>query len=126
MRLVFVKLDNYRLWRSFMRMAVVAAGTMDMLRGRGRGRELRGRLRSFMCVRVTGCTVRTAFRFKGFFNFIDDQMHRAQHVSEYMVWLYFQVIWLQFDGHMSVAQVISGARQVKRRAVVFAGRDAQY
>jgi hypothetical protein len=40
-------------------------------------------------------------------------VHGAQHVGQHMVGLDFQVVGLQLDGHMAVAQVVSGAGQVK-------------
>ena len=43
-----------------------------------------------------------------------------------MVGFDFQVIGLQFNGHMAVAQVVGGAGQVKRRAVRCAMGDAQH
>ena len=43
-----------------------------------------------------------------------------------MVGFDFQVIGLQFNGHMAVAQVVGGAGQVKRCAVRRAMGDAQH
>ena len=54
------------------------------------------------------------------------QMHGAQHIGQHMVGFYFEVVGLQFDRHMAVAQVISRTREVKRTAVCRVMRDAQY
>ena len=43
-----------------------------------------------------------------------------------MVGLNFQVVGLQFDGHMAVAQVVGSTHQVKDRAVGGAGGDLQH
>ena len=43
-----------------------------------------------------------------------------------MVRLDFQVIGLQLNRHMAVAQVVGGAHQIKRRAMLGAGRNAQH
>ena len=56
----------------------------------------------------------------------DDQVHGAQHVGQHMVGFDLQVIRLQFDRHMAVAQVIGGAGQIKRRAVRSARGDDQH
>ncbi len=77
-------------------------------------------------VRVATARVRTAFRLKGFGDFIDDEVHGAQHVGQHMVGLNFEVVGLQLYGHMAVAQVVGGADQVKRRAVLVAMRNAQH
>jgi len=51
---------------------------------------------------------------------------RAQHLGQYVVRLDFQVIRLQLDRHMPVAQVIGRTRQIERRAVLAAMRDHQH
>ncbi len=43
-----------------------------------------------------------------------------------MVGLDLQVVGLQLNRHMAVAQVVGGAGQVKRRAMLGAGGDAQH
>ena len=55
-----------------------------------------------------------------------DQVHRTQHVGQHMVRLDLQVVGLEFDRHMPVAQVVGGAHQVERRPVLGAVGDAQY
>ena len=50
--------------------------------------------------------VGTAFGFKRQVGFDDGHVHAAQHVGQHMVGLNFQVVGLQFDGHMAVAQVV--------------------
>ena len=42
------------------------------------------------------------------------QVHGAQHVGQHMIGLDLQVISLQLDLHMTVAQVVGRTRQVKR------------
>ncbi len=58
--------------------------------------------------------VRTAFGLKRQVLFGHDQVHGAQHVGQHMVGFDLEVVGLQLDGHMAVAQVVGGAGQVKR------------
>ncbi|MCY1371598.1 hypothetical protein D9M69_587480 [compost metagenome] len=59
-------------------------------------------------------------------------MHGAQHVSQHVVGLDLQVVGLQFDGHVAVAQVVGGAHEVEGAAVFVvvivrgAGGDLQH
>ncbi len=76
-------------------------------------------------MRMAAGAVGTAFRFKRFIHLMHDQMHGPQHVGQNMVGLYLQVIGLELDGHMAIAQVVGGAGQVKGGAMVAAMRDAQ-
>ena len=76
--------------------------------------------------RVRGCAVGAALGFKSFLNRVHDQVHGAQQVGQYMVWLDLQVVRLELNRHMAVAQVVGGACQVKGRAVCGAGADAQH
>ena len=52
----------------------------------------------------------------------DDQVHGAQHVGQHVVGLYLEVIGLELNGHMAIAQVVGRANQVKRAAMLGAGR----
>ena len=61
----------------------------------------------------TVVAIRTAFRLKRFGNLHHGHVHGPKHVSQHMVRLDFQVVRLEFDGHMAVAQVVGGAGQVK-------------
>ena len=70
--------------------------------------------------------IRTAFGFKGRIGGGHDEVHGAQHVGQHVVGFDLEVVGLQLDGHMAVAQVVGGAGQVKRGAVVFAVRDDQH
>ena len=55
----------------------------------------------------------------------NDQVHRAQQVGQHMVGLYFQVVGLEFNRHMAVAQVVRGAHQVEGRSVCGTVADVQ-
>ena len=70
--------------------------------------------------------VGAAFGFEGFADLGHRHVHGAQHVGQHMVGLDFQVVRLQLDRHMPVAQVVGGAHQVKGAAVLGAGGDAQH
>jgi len=43
-----------------------------------------------------------------------DQMHGLQHLGQHMVGLDLEVVGLEFNRHMAVAQVVSRPNQVKR------------
>ena len=75
---------------------------------------------------VSGAGVRATLGFKRLGGFLHGQVHGAQQVSQHMVGLDFEVIGLQFDGHVAVAQVVGSAGQVKRTAVGGAGGDDQH
>lgn len=122
-RLVFVDLDRDRL-RLMVRMVVIVVAAMAMHMGRGCRRRCVG-VSASVCMPMPTSAVGAAFRFKSFFDFVDDQVHRAQHFRQHMVGFDLQVIGLELDCHMAVAQVIGCARQVKGAAVGCAGGDAQ-
>jgi hypothetical protein len=42
-----------------------------------------------------------------------NQMHGLQHLGHHMVRLDFEVVGLEFNRHMAVAQVVSRSNQVK-------------
>ena len=79
-----------------------------------------------MVVTTPMLAIGTVFGFETFTHLVDDEVHGTQHIGQHMVGFDFQVIGLQFNGHMAVAQVIGGAGQVKRRAVRCAMGDAQH
>jgi hypothetical protein len=79
-----------------------------------------------MVVTTPMLAISTVFGLKTFAYLVDDEVHRAQHVGQHMVGLNLQMIGLQLNGHMAVAQVVGGAGQVKRRAVRCAMGDAQH
>ena len=54
-----------------------------------------------------------AFGLEGFRHLHHRHVHGAQHVGQHMVGLDLQVVGLQLNRHMAVAQVVSGAGQVK-------------
>ena len=72
----------------FMRMPVIRVGMTDV-----------------RCV----FAVSTVFRFKRFVDSHHRHVHVAQHIGQHMVGFDFQMIGLQLDGHMAVAQVVGGA-----------------
>ena len=86
---------------SVSRGAVVVPVTMAMRHDRGRARPRRRRPRARRPP-APRCTIRCM---------------RAQHVGQHRVGLDLQVVGLQFDRHMAVAQVVGGAHQVEGRAV---------
>ena len=63
-----------------------------------------------------GC-IRAVLRLKGLFYSVHDQVHGTQHVGQHVVGLDLQVVGLQLNRHMAVAQVVGGAGQVKGRTV---------
>ena len=72
------------------------------------------------------CRIGAAFGFERQVLCFHDEVHGAQHVGQHMVGLDLEVVGLQFDGHMAVAQVVGGACQVKRCAMVGAVGDDQH
>jgi len=79
-----------------------------------------------VATKVTARGISTVLRFKGFAHLRHRQVHGAQHVGQHMVRLNLQVVRLEFNGHMPVAQVVGGADQIKRRAMVGAMGDFQH
>ena len=79
-----------------------------------------------MPVPVSAHGVSAVLRLKAFVHRVDDQMHGAQHVGQHVVGLDLQVVGLEFDGHMPIAQVVGGANQVIRRAVLRAVRNLEH
>ena len=77
-------------------------------------------------MRVPACCIRAVFGFKRFVHRIHNQVHRAQHVGQHMVGLYLQVVGLELNRHVPIAQVVGRTNQVVRRAVFGAMCDAQY
>jgi len=75
---------------------------------------------------ATVVAIGTAFGFKGFGHGHHRQVHRPEHLGQHVVGLDFQVVGLEFDGHMAVAQVVGRAGQVKGRTMLGAGGDAQH
>ena len=71
-------------------------------------------------------TIGTVFRLEGLRHLYHGHVHGAQHVGQHMVGLDLQVIRLQLNRHMAVAQMVGGAGQVKGRSVFAAGGDAQH
>ena len=72
-RLVFVDLDRDRL-RRMLRMVVIVVAVKAMHMGRGCRRRCVG-VSAGVCMPMTTSAVGTAFRFKSFVDFVDDQVH---------------------------------------------------
>ncbi len=53
-------------------------------------------------------------------------VHAAQHVGQHVVGFNLEVVGLQLNGYMAVAQVVGSAHQVKGCAVFGAGRDLEH
>ena len=51
----------------------------------------------------------------------DDQVHALQHLAQHVIGLDLQVVGLQFDLHMPIAQVVGRTRQVEGAAMLRAG-----
>jgi hypothetical protein len=79
----------------------------------------------FMAMAVPGRRIGAALRLEGLVHRVDDQVHGSQHVGQHMVGLDLQVVGLELDGHVAVAQVVGRADQVKGRAMLGAVGDAQ-
>ena len=83
---------------------------------------------SVVAVAIIGhmAAVGTAFRLKRHISLHHGHVHAAKHVGQHMIGLNFQVIGLQLNRHMAVAQVVGGTHQIKRAAMRSAGRDVQH
>jgi len=79
-----------------------------------------------MPVPVARSGIGPGLRLEGLVHLADDQVHLAQQFGQHMVGLEFQVVRLQLEMHMAVAQVVGGAQQVERCAVLRAMRDPQH
>ena len=55
-----------------------------------------------------------------------DQVHGTQHVGQHVVGFNLQVIRLEFNGYVPIAQMVGGADQVVRRSMLAAMCDAQH
>lgn len=62
-----------------------------------------------------------AFGLEGQLLGAHDEVHALQHLGEHVVGLELQVVGLQLQCHVTVAQVVGGAREVEGRAVLGAG-----
>lgn len=68
-----------------------------------------------MIVRMTMAAGRigATFRLEGRCGLLDCQVHGVQHVGQHMIRFDLEVIGLQLDLHMAVAQVVGRAHQIK-------------
>ena len=70
-------------------------------------------------------SVGAAFGLEGQVLRLHDEVHRPQHVGQHVVGFDLEVVGLQLDRHVAVAQVVGGAGQVEGGAVLRAVRDDQ-
>ena len=104
-RLLAMNLDRNRHRLRAVVMPMVAVWPVNMRRwGDRRGRHCRFGIG--VVVPVTPSAVRTGFRLKRFIDLVHDQVHGPQQICQYMIRLDFQVVGLEFDGHVAVAQVV--------------------
>ncbi len=81
-------------------------------------------MRMCMCMSVSVARlVRTTFRLKRIVGRHHRQVHAAQHLGQHWVRLYLEVIWLEFDGDVAVAQVVGGTCEVEGASVFAAGAN---
>jgi hypothetical protein len=73
-----------------------------------------------------GGNVSAALRLERFLRFGHRQVHLTQQVGEHVVGLEFQMVRLQFQGYMAVAEVVRRANEVECRSVAGAGRDDEH
>ena len=76
--------------------------------------------------KMTARGIRAILRFKGLIYGSHDQVHGTQHVGQHVVGLNLQVVGLELDGHMAIAEVVGRTNQVIGRAVFLAMRDFQH
>jgi hypothetical protein len=69
--------------------------------------------------------IRSRFGLESGLDLLDFHAHLPHEVGQHMVGLDFQMIRLQFNGHMPIAQVVGGAHQGPVRAGVRRRVDAQ-
>ena len=68
----------------------------------------------------SGGRVGAAFGFEAGLHVGHDEVLSAQHLGQHVVGFDLQVVGLQFQRHMAVAQVVGGAHQVEGAAVLAA------
>ena len=81
---------------------------------------------SMTAVGVAAAGVRAVFRLKRFVDRMHDQVHGAQHLGQHVVGFDLEVVGLELNRHMPVAQVVRRADQVVGRAVVYAMGDLEH
>ena len=64
------------------------------------------------------CRVSPGFGLEGRRLFGDDEVHRSQQRGQHMVGFDLQMVRLELDRHVAIAQMVGGAQQVVRRAVL--------
>ena len=79
-----------------------------------------------MAMRLAAVSIRAALGLERQFHRLHQQVHGAQQVGQHVVGLDGQVVGLKFHWNVAVAQVVGGAQQVERAAVVTAVGDAQH
>jgi hypothetical protein len=87
---------------------------------------MRGLVVVSMGVTMTARGVGATLGLERCVGFLHGEVHGAQHVGQHMVRLDLEVVCLQLDLHVAVAQVVGGAGQVKRTAMFSAWGDDQH
>lgn len=105
-------------------MTVVAAGPMNMPRLTVCGVTVRMAMTVLMAMATR--RIGAAFGLERRLRRLDGEVHGTQHVGQNMVRLDLQVIGLQLDLDMAVAQVVGGAHEVKGAAMFGTRCDDQY
>ena len=113
---------------SFVRMAVSAAWAVHVLGGGGVcvGGSVFMVMAAVIVPMAAVGGVGTVFGLERFVHLGHDQVHAVQHLGQHVVGFDLQVVGLQLDGHVAVAQVVGRADQVERCAVRTAVGDAQH
>ena len=62
--------------------------------------------------------IRTPFGLEGFLHLGHGHVHGAQQVGQHVVGFDLEVVGLEFDGHMAVAQVVGRTHQVKGLSLI--------
>jgi len=94
-------------------MVVVAIGTVFMVVRVLVGMTVIVCMRMAMIVTMSARAVGPALGFEGLLRLDHGQVHGAQHVGQHVVGFDLQVVWLEFDGDVAVAQVVGRACQVE-------------
>ena len=85
---------------------------------------------AFVAMAPTGPTgppgIGSVFRLKCLVSGVHDQVHGAQHVGQHMVGFNLQMVGLELNRHVAIAQMVGGANQVERCAVLQAVRNAKH
>ena len=75
---------------------------------------------------VAACRISAALGFESLQGLGDDQVLGPQHVSQHMVRLEFEVVGLELERDMAIAQVVGRSHQVESAAMLGTGTHHQY